>query len=405
MGTVLQQFRALRPPVRALVALAWVYFFSGSLLGVFLQVYLYESFSSLSLNIAATLVMYTGILVGFVVCGYVASVLRMNIQFGFALSFFASAFSVPLLLVSESVLGAHLALFLNGIGQGLFWLTIHTFELTETTNHERDFYSSVLSGGAIFLDLLGPVLATGLLLLSSELDLGTYTLLFLVIPLVYVLGFFQFAHIRSYRPERVVWDDIKYFFSDRRNMSVQPYLAGSGAFHFLDALVPPLVAFALLGSAVNVGIYSSLLAVFSAACVLGLALVRTERNRLPILIVASVLLAASTAFVGLDFTLAAFVVYSIALGILNPVISVSAHVIDLQTMESIGRGNSDFYATMLLRDFSLWVWRVITACIFLVVAVLGVEGQDLLSVGLYLTAGALLLRLVGAVLLVRSTTH
>jgi hypothetical protein len=398
------EFRSLRPPVRALVTLSWVYFFSGSLLSVFLQVYLYESFSSLLLNVVATLVMFTGIMVGFVVCGYLASVFRINIQSGFALSFLATAASVPLLLMSSGEVGAYCALFLNGVGQGLFWLTIHTFELTETTDHERDFYSSVLSGGAIFLDLLCPAVATALLIISAGLGFGTYTLLFVVIPFVYLLGLPQFRHIRRYQPERVVWHDIVHFFSDRRNMSAQPYLAGSGAAHFLDTLVPPLVAFSLLGSAVSVGIYSSLLAAFSAVCVLVLATVRTEKNRVPILATASVLLAASTALVGLEFTLTVFVLYSIALGVLNPIISVSAHVIDLQTMESIGRPKADFYATMLLRDFSLWVWRFAAALLFFVALSFGLEGDTLLSFGLYFTAIVLLLRLLGAVVLVRSTT-
>jgi hypothetical protein len=399
-----REFKDLRPPVRALVTLSWVYFFSGSLLDVFLQVYLYESFSSLLLNVIATLVMFTGIMVGFVVCGYLASIFRINIQSGFALSFFATAVSVPLLLMSTGATGAYCALFLNGIGQGLFWLTIHTFELTETANHERDFYSSVLSGGAIFLDLLGPAVATAFLVISAWLGLGTYTLLFVFIPFVYLLGLPQFRHIRRYQPERVVWHDIRHFITDRRNMSAQPYLAGSGAYHFLATLVPPLVAFSLLGSAFSVGVYSSLLAVFSAVCVLVLATVRTEKNRLPILVTASVLLAVYTAFVGFEFTLTTFVLYSIALGVLNPIISVSAHVIDLQTMESVGRPKADFYATMLLRDFSLWVWRFVVALIFLIALSFGLEGESLLSFGLYVTALALLLRLFGAVVLVRSTT-
>lgn len=403
MRRLITQLTSLRPPVRALVALSWVYFFSGSLLGVFLQVYLYETFASLALNIIATLVLNTGIMLGFVVYGYIASMYQVQSKTGFILSFLAVSVSVPLLLVSTSEVAVYLTLLMNGVGQGLFWLTVHTYELTETTNHERDFYSSILSSGSILLDLLGPLVATTLILLSTNVGIGTYTLLFCAVPLVFVLGIPQFGYLKSYRPTRVVWHDITHFFSDKKNLSAQPYLAGSGAFHFLDALLPPLVAFTLLGSAVSVGVYSALLAFFSAACVFALAAFRTEHNRVGILAIASILLALITVYLGVSFTLFAFVLYSVALGVLNPVMSVSAHVIDLQTMESVGRPEADFYATMLLRDFSLWVWRMVIGLVFLCAVQYGVGVQGLLSVGLYLTAAMILLRLVGAVLLTRGT--
>ncbi len=404
MGGLFARLRSLRPPVRALIALSWVYFFFVSLIGVFLQIYLYETFGSLALNIIATLVLNTGIMLGFVVYGYTASAYQIPSKVGFILSFLAVSVSVPLLLISSNAFGLYATLVVNGIGQGLFYLTVHTFELTETTNSERDFYSSVLSSGSVLLDLLGPLIATLLIITSSVVGLGAYTLLFCAVPFVFLLGLPQFKYLQSYRPVRVVWHDIKHFVSDRRNVSAQPYLAGSGAFHLLDTLLPPLVAFTLLGSAVNVGVYSALLALFSAGCVFALAVLRTEHNRVGILAAASIVLALITVYLGVSFTLVAFVVYSVALGVLNPIMSVSAHVIDLQTMESIGRPEGDFYATMLLRDLSLWVWRMVAGGAFLFVALYGANIQNLLSFGLYLMAGMILLRLLGAIALVRSTT-
>ena len=64
----------------------------------------------------------------------------------------------------------------------------------------------------------------------------------------------------------------------------------------------------------------------------------------------------------------------------------------------IGRTDTDFYATMILRDFFLWMWRGLGGLIFL--ALLGFIGAGYtgLSIGLYLLAAALVVTFAGAYL-------
>src|SRR5258708_2555166 len=154
--SLVTRFFALRPPVRSLVLLYGVYVFTGSLTWVFTQIFLYSRFSSISLNIVSTMLLYTGIMVGFCVFGYLASLWRLNIKYGFSISFLVLAASFVSFLFAATPAIAFVAVFLNGLGHGFFWLTIHTFELAETKDHERDFYSSLLSAGDQTLSLLGP---------------------------------------------------------------------------------------------------------------------------------------------------------------------------------------------------------------------------------------------------------
>ena len=88
-------------------------------------------------------------------------------------------------------------------------------------------------------------------------------------------------------------------------------------------------------------------------------------------------------------------IYTIFEGVLSPINEVSSHVIDLKAME-VGRKGTDFYATMILRDFFLWVWRVVAGLIFLLV--IGFIGSEKisLSAGMYLLALGLLVRYFGA---------
>lgn len=390
-GTM-DRFRELRAPVRSLVFLFWIYVFTGALTSIFTQVLLYERYSSVALNVTAMVIFFTGLMVGFCVYGYVASLFHLNIKQGFVWSFFVMGAAVVYIWASHTSVMAYIAMFVSGIGQGLFWLTIHTFELTETRDHERDFYSSLLSMGGQILGLAGPACATLLIWLSGTvLHWGNFTLLFLAAPLVYLLGFFCFSAIRDYRPERIEGTDLVHFLTDRKNLAAQPYLAAVGFEHIIGSIVMPLAILSIVGSAVSVGLYNTMFAVFSTLCLLLLAQYRKPANRLQILGIASVVLAASTVWIGYEFTLVALVVYAIIAGIFSPMFQVSVHVIDLQTMESIGRPEKDFYATMIFRDLVFWFTRTIGGLAFLImIAYFMPNEKETLRIGLYLVALGLL---------------
>ena len=402
LDNTLRQFLEMRPSVRSLVFLYWIYAFAGSMVGVFTQVFLYQKFTSVSLNVIATIVFYTGIMAGFCVPGFLAAVWRLNVKRGFMWSFLVMGAAILYLLQTATITHAYIAMFLWGLGQGVFWLTVNTFELSETKDNERDFYSSVLNAGNQILSLVGPASATLLIWLSSAVfHLGTYTLLFTVAPAVFLLGFFCFSTIRDYRPQPIQWADIRHYFTDRANQAAQLYTLGTGFQQTLGTTIPPLIILLILGTALRVGIYNTFFAIFTAICILIMAQYRTPSNRLKIYGVTTIGLVLVTVYFGYAFSFAALIIYTIVWGTLSPIQNVSSHVIDLGAME-IGRSESDFYATMILRDFFLWVWRSLGGIIFLVIiSFLGTE-KAALSAGLYLLAAGLLMMYLGAFLLAKT---
>ncbi len=401
-SSIFRQFIALRPPVRALIFLFWIYDFTGGMVGVFTQIFLYQKFTSLELNILATIVLFTGIMVGFVIPGMFATFWRINIKRGFAWSFLFLGLSILYLLSITNTWHAYLAMFFWGFGQGVFWLTVNTFELSETRDAERDFYASALNAGTQVLGLAGPAAATVLIWLSaSVLHIGTYTLLFTVAPAIYLLGFLCFSNIADYRPPRIRWADVVYYFTDRKNQAAQLYTFGTGVRQTLSVIVLPLVTLAILGTALRVGIYSTLFAILSALCVLAVARYRTPQNRILIYAITVVGIAAATVWLGFAFTFAALVIYAVVDAALSPVMGVTMHVVDLSAME-VGRSDTDFYATMILRDFFLWLWRSIGGLMLLVLVFVmgGLAGRSL-SFGLYALAGAYFITYFGAYLFTR----
>jgi len=396
-----RRFRAMRPSVRSLVFIYWIYDFTIGMAGIFVQLFLYQRFSSLELNIIATIVFYTGIMFGFCLPGVLATFWRANIKYGFPISFACLALALLYLAQAQDVSHACLAMFFWGFGQGIFWLTVNTFELLETKPGERDYYSSVLSAGAQILGLAGPACATLLIWLSgSLLNLGTYTLLFVATPAVYLIGLPFFSGLRGYVPPRIRVMDLAHYFKDRASRGAHLYVFGKGVQDMVGVIVPQLAMFAILGTALKVGIFDTFFAVFSAVCVLALARIRTNSNRLLIYGLTLSGLALATTLLGFLFTLSALIAYTATRSLLGPLANVSSHVLDLAVMET-GKSDTDFYATMLIRDFFLWIWRSVGGLLLLLTLYFAGPGQEALSGGLYLSALIFVVTFIGAYLFLR----
>ncbi len=150
----------------SLIYLFWIYSFVSRAVTAFSQIYIYEMFGSVQLNIIAAIVFFTGIMIGFCIYGACGG-RRLNAKHGFLLSFLFNGLGLILLPLAQDVPQACGALAIRGVGSGMFWLTIHTYELMETSDHERDIYSTALSAGDQIITSASPRLCD-----TSDLDLA-----------------------------------------------------------------------------------------------------------------------------------------------------------------------------------------------------------------------------------------
>ena len=400
LKTALRHFNELRPPVRAMVYLHWVYGFVGAMTSVFVQIFLYQRFSSVSFNIVALAVYFIGCALGFSLVGALMAWWRINMKWGYLWAFVILCLSFLFLYGEVEKNDALLFSFFNGFGLGLYWVTLHTFELTETKNHERDYYSSVLSAGDQIIDLAAPAFATLLFFLSKDIfHLGSYTLLFAVSPLLYLAGIPLFRHIRTYRPSPIDRADVRHFLHDRKNRTAQLYLfAGSANFAF-GRIVLPVAAIMFLGSETHVGLFNTVFAVISAIALIALSHYRHSGNRLRFLFVTAMATAGITLLFAARFDLIIFILFSLCSVVLKPLLRVSSHVIDLETMETLGIKGRDFFPTMILRDAAFGVWRVLALLLLLGLTSLVGEGENAVRLGLLFLAIATVLLYTGATLL------
>ena len=392
----LAHFRSQRRSLRSLIYLYWIYNFVNSAVTAFSQIYIYEMFNSVRLNIIAAIANITGIMIGFCICGAVAALYRLNAKHGFILSFLFTGLGLIFLPLARDLPQACGAVTIRGVGIGLFWLTIHTYELMETSDHERDVYSTFLSAGDQIVTLASPAFATLLIWISHKLGLDDFTLLFLAMPPLFLLGLPALASLKDYRPAPIGSHDLVHFFADRHNQAAQIYLIGGAAGNILQQTLIPLVSIIVLGAALNVGGFNTVFAIAGALALLAVGSRRRPENRLPILGMTSIILVALNVMLGLSLTLAALIVYTIGTSVVQPIMGVSQHVIDLKTMDGMSHRASDFYPTMILRDAALWVWRTLAALILLAFAGDTGAGQDAISLGMYFIAGAIIITYAGA---------
>ena len=145
------------------------------------------------------------------------------------------------------------------------------------------------------------------------------------------------------------------------------------------------------------------LAFISAIVLVFITRFRNEDNRLSFLALTTLLLSLFAILPAMSFTLVAFVIFTLGSVIVKPLYRVSAHVIDLETMETLAHTESDFYPTMILRDLSLWLWRMI-GCILLLFVIMYAKG-DVVTIrsGFLLMVIAPMVTLLGAFLLYRTS--
>lgn len=331
----------------------------GALTSTFVQIFLYRQFDSLSFNILTLMLYFIGCALGFSLVGALIAYLRGNMKWGYLSAFFVLCASFPLLFGEVSRGDALLFMFANGFGLGLYWVTLHTFELTETKNQERDYYSSVLSAGDQLIDFVAPALAALLFYISVDVfNWNAFTLLFMVSPLLYLAGLPLFRHVRDYRPYPIERADVNHFFKDRKNRFAQVYLfAGSANFAFAR-MVLPVVAIIFLVSETTVGVWNAGFALISIITLVWLSKHRHVGNRLRFLFLTSLASVIVTLFFVIRLDIVAFIIFSLFSVVIKPLQRVSAHVIDLETMETLGREGRDFFPTMILRDAVFGVWRV-----------------------------------------------
>lgn len=387
-----KRFREFPRDIRLLVVNFWIWGFAQLLVGSFLNIFLYLETKSLAALALYNTAVFTGIFFGFVVWGRVLPRFQIEIKKNFQIAAIVGIVSFLLLSFGSHTLRWLLVFALaNGIATGMFWVGHHAFEVLHTTDRFRDFYSSMLSAGSQILGVAAPALATVLFLLSERwLHQETFFLFFWVVPVVYLFSLPIASCLSRVVPPRVSITAIQQLAFSRGMGSINAYYVLCGFQRAIPAILVPLIALSALERVVNIGIFETTIRLLAIGLTLYLAHRRQVRNRVSLM--RRAVIGQVIGFALLFFWQSSpifFVIYSLINLIVSPVLSISAHLIHLHTIDTIKQNGVNFYAGLLYRDSVLWLGGLVSAAILWVYAEVVHNPVTTIWLGLILSATSL----------------
>ncbi len=344
-----------------MIYLFWVYIFGEIIVSLFLGALIFlktESLAALGLYAALR---YVGILLGFVVWGFVCSKRKISMRRTYFFSFVLYILSFIILLILPNTYPVYLLFSaLSGVAAGMFWLAIHTYELLHIQDQERDFYSSMLSLGAQILGIVAPLISTMAFFAAEHIfQVRPFLFLFALLPIIYAAALKIVYRLPDFVPPTITRRDIKELRKSKRITPVRKFYVIQ-TMPFVSQVIMPMVSILTFVTLINLGLFQTIMGIISLATITLLAHLRHTGNR------AHILFWAALAHIGANVLLffwnvhvAYFILYSLALIVIGPIYRVSQHTIDLKSIDILGENISSFYPAMLYRDVLLNISRII----------------------------------------------
>ena len=141
---------------------------------------------------------------------------------------------------------------LFGLGNGTFWNAVHTQELKNIENQNRDFYSSSISAGQNIISIVVPFLVALIFYVTDLYRMDGYWILFEILPIVYLFSFIFIHHIDSYFPPKITRKDVSNFFDLKKYKFGHLYFLLRGMSHGFIFCTMPIITITMLKNEVNI---------------------------------------------------------------------------------------------------------------------------------------------------------
>lgn len=375
----LHRFRALPETTRAMVFLYWVYEFSQTIVGLFLNVFVFLETRSLLSLILYNFVFAFFIMLGFSGWGALMARWQISLKYNYLRAFTLYIFSFFCLIFLPREF-AYFLLFaaLNGLGLGMFWVGVHGYEMLTTNNKNRDFYSSMVTLGSQIISILSPLVATVSFTLSEKVfHLETFEILLWILPFIYLSSLPFLFKLPHYTPPRIPKQEWKRLFFDKKLRPMREYIVAGGLPWGFHSTLYAALSILSLKTVINLGLFQTAAGLFSVLLILFLSHKRHEGNRVKILFHAVLgLMLSAGVLLFWQVSPLVFIGVSLAMIVLKPIYRVSEHVIDLQVMEKL-TGEHSFYPGIVYRDIIIWIGRALAISLLLLFSLLTSEVHTL----------------------------
>lgn len=362
----LENFKKLPLSNKSMIYLNWINSAWSIVSWFFVNIYVFNIQKSMIDVINYNIIFFTFWLLGFSLLWTLMSIFRQNIKNMYYIWYvlFIIAF-LSLFILSGTMAWVYIFSCIFAFWTWAFWCAVHTQELKNIEDINRDFYSSSISAGKNVILIIMPLLIGTVFFLWEIFKFDWYKVLFLTLPVIYLSSFLFIKNIDTYIPKKIRKKDFKNFFNMKKYKYWHMYFAVSGFILALANFLMPVLNIYFLRNEVNVSLFQAILTFISTTLIVHLSHKRNHENRLRHFLIICVLFAINFIFLGLFLWILSFLVFSLANLFLSPLFRVSEHVYDLSLMDNIKTDHSDFFPAMILREIILWIWRIFILLVIL----------------------------------------
>ncbi len=357
----LLNFKKLPESNKSMVYLMWIYSVWALIAMTFVNIYVFKINNSFKDIIFYNINFFTFNFVWFSFIWWIMSLLWKNIKNMYYIwySFFTLSF-ICLLIFNWNLFWAYVFWSLYGLWNWSFRCAVHTQELKNIEDKNRDFYSSSITVWRNILQIITPLIVSLIFYLSTFSNFNWYLILFLFLPLIYISSFFFINNIDSYIPKKITLSDLKNFFNFKRYKYWHLYfLLGWWFIRSFELVLIPIISIVILKTEINIWLFQWILTILSTYLVMDLSFKRNKKTRLKYFFIICIFIFIINVFFWIFFNLTIFIIFSLTTIFTSPIFRVSEHVYDLELMDSIKTWDHDFFPAMIFREAVLWIWRVL----------------------------------------------
>ena len=344
----------------------------------FVNLYVYKIFNnSIEYLIYYNIFLYTWMFLGFSIFWYIFLTFNFNVKNLFYVSFISLFTSfLFLLFVENDILRILLFIIFNSTWTWVYYSASHAYEIKNIKAKNRDFFSSLISIWFKFLYIFIPIFISLVFYLDSLFKFdNAYTILFILLPIVYLFSIFFIKNLKPYflastnintntniSNKNIL--DFKRFFNKKNANIIFYFLTDSITFTIPNILII-IALINVLESEVSLWIYQSIFSLLSIILIALMSTVRNNRNRIKIMLISWIIIFMNFVILGFNLNLYGLILYYIIDSVIAPFYKISIHVYDLKFIKKIKSNN--ILSTMIFRELILWIWRVLAFIIILVI--------------------------------------
>ncbi|MDP5039148.1 MAG: MFS transporter [Candidatus Gracilibacteria bacterium] len=356
---LLDYYKKLDDNYKAMFFIGQTYYIGSLIGGVFVNLFIYKYYGEISGVITLNLMSYLfSILSMFFYSTYISKK-GYSIKKLFKVWFIFSTIAYIFLMLLDKSYVIFVFGFLFGLGNGAYWIAMHSYELNKINKNIRDFYSSITSVGNQINSILIPFLISILFLIGDlYLKISAYPIIFGVLILFNFLSFLRVDKLKCIFPPKIKIGDI---FSNFKKSELLQYIyfLFYGLSGNIIKINITLIMIYILKTELNIGLFQTFSGILSIIISIFLSKKRNENNRLKIMTIFGFLIFINFIFLGFNLTIFGISVFLVLNNFLLPGFTISARVFGMKYMKDINQDESNFFSRIVFRELILIIGRVI----------------------------------------------